>query len=116
MTLDLRGVLRAGLDHVGIEGALNQEAGIVELVASDLFEDPDERLADDLALAFRIGDAREVLEETIGGFHVDQIHLQVTAEGFLDLLGFAGAQQTVVHEDARELIPHGLVYEGRRHR
>ena len=51
VTLDLRGVLRAGLDHVGIEGALHQEAGIFELVASDLFEDPDERLADDLALA-----------------------------------------------------------------
>ena len=69
-----------------------------------------------LRLRLRIGDARQVLEETIGGFHVDQVHLQVTAEGFLDLLGFAGAQQTVVDEDARELIPHRSVYEGRRNR
>ena len=45
-------VAAARLDDVGVEGALHEEARVAEL-AGDLLEHPDERLADDLALALR---------------------------------------------------------------
>src|SRR5690606_9747737 len=64
--LDRRGAVAvaARLDHVGVQGALHEEAGVLEL-ARLLLEDADELLADDLALALGLGDTGEALEETV---------------------------------------------------
>ena len=58
-----RGVaVAARLDHVRVERALDQEAGVLEL-GGLLLEDPDELLADDLALALGLVDPVEPVEE-----------------------------------------------------
>ena len=63
-----------------------------------------------------IGDAREPREEALLRLHVDERHLEVPAERLHDLLGLVLAQEPVVDEDARQLIPNGLVHEQRRDR
>ena len=47
VALDPGCVLRPRFDDVGIQGPLNEEVGFGE-VRGDFFEDPDERLPDDL--------------------------------------------------------------------
>jgi hypothetical protein len=112
VTLDLGRVLRAGLDDIGIQGPLDEEASVVQLVAGNLFEDPDEGLADDLALGLGVRNAGQLLEEAIGRFDVDQIHLQVAPEGVLYLLRLTLPQKPVVDEDAGQLISHRSVHQG----
>ena len=67
-----RAVGAAGLDEVGVERALDQELGLDE-PAGLLLEDPDELLADELALGLRVGDAGEAGEEPVAGVDVDQL-------------------------------------------
>ena len=92
VALDVRRRLRAALDHVGVERALHQEprAGVL---AGHLLEHADELLADDLALALGVGDARELREEPVGRLHVHQRHAEMPGERLLDLLGLALAVQ-----------------------
>ena len=108
--LDLGGVLGARLDDVGIQGALYEEAGVLE-VDGDLFEDADEGLADDLALALGIGDVVQRLEETVARLDVHEVDGKLFAERLLDLLGLTEAQQSGVDEHARELVADRLVHE-----
>ena len=97
-----------GLDDVGVKRALREELGLARFLRRGL-EDINERLADDLALLLRVGDALELREEQLGGVLVLQLHLEVLAEDLLHDLGLAGAQQAVVDEDAGELVADGLV-------
>src|SRR5262245_15185049 len=78
MALDRGGVRRARLDHVGIEGALDEKASVGE-AAGVLFEYADEELADRLALLLGIEHALESGEETIGSVDVDQLDAHVAA-------------------------------------
>ena len=78
-------------------------------------EGADELLADDLALALRLGDACEGVEEVVGGVDGDEADAGRGDEVVLDLLDFALAQQTVVHEHAGELVADGLVYQSGGH-
>ena len=105
----------AGLDHVGVERALDEEAGVVELRRL-LLEDADELLADDLALALGLVDAGEPGEEALGGVDVDQAVAEALAEGRDDLLGLVLAHQAVVDEHAGELVADRPVDEQRRGR
>ena len=61
VALDVRGTFSpAGLDDVGIEGALNEEVDVLSLgddLSRRLLEHADELLADDLALLLGILDA-----------------------------------------------------------
>ena len=57
MALDVGRGARAALDHVRIEGALDEEP-CVSVLARDLLEDADELLADRAALLLGVGDAR----------------------------------------------------------
>jgi hypothetical protein len=50
-----RAAAAPGLDHVGVQRALHEEAGILE-PAGGFLEDADEQLADDLALVLGVGD------------------------------------------------------------
>ena len=65
-----------------------------------------------LALLFGVGDAGELVEEAVGGVDVDELDLEVAAEGVDDALGLFAAQEAVVDEDAGELVADGAVDEG----
>ena len=54
-----------------------------------VLEDADEQLADGLALLLGVDDAREPLEEAVGGPHVDELDALVAAERLDDLLALA---------------------------
>ncbi len=75
----------------------------------------DEQLADHLALRFRIGDALERIEELRRSIDRDERDVVVTAEEIDDFLRLALAQQTMIDEDAGELIADRLVDEERGH-
>src|SRR5215203_5561520 len=64
------------LDDVGVERALYQELGVLQL-ASLLLEGADELLADDLALRLGVRNIRELVQETSRRVHVDQRHVRV---------------------------------------
>ena len=106
------GVAAAGLDHIGVERALHEPADVTQL-SRFVLEDADELFADPLALLLRLGDALETCEEAVGRVDVDERHVEMTLEGFDDLLGFVLPEQAVVDEDARELVPDGLVDQER---
>ncbi len=50
---------QTALDHVGVDGALCEEIDLADLLGLFL-EDADELLADDLALALRLGDTGQL--------------------------------------------------------
>ena len=54
---------QAGLDHVGIDGALGQEVHGADLLGL-LLEHADELLADDLPLALGVRDTGQLAQET----------------------------------------------------
>ncbi len=69
----------AGLDHVGVERPLHEEAGAFAAASARrasrlLLEDADELGADRLALGLGVGDAREPLEEALLGVDGDERH------------------------------------------
>ena len=69
-----------------------------------------------LRLVFGIGDAGQLLQEPIGRFDLDQVGLEVSAERLVDLFGLTRSQQTMVDEDAGELITHGPMDQSGGHR
>ena len=113
--LDRRRVVgAAGLDHVRVERALDQEADVLELRRL-LLEDADELGADDLALRLRVVVAGQLGEEALFGVDVDERDAEL-AEGLDHLLGLVHPHQAVVDEDAGQLVPDRLVDEHRRDR
>ena len=75
----------AGLDHVGVERALDEEARVLAVASGELrrllLEDADELGADHLALGLGLGDAAQPLEEARLGVDGDERHLEGVAEG-----------------------------------
>src|SRR5579864_8823907 len=78
MGLDSRGgpFYRDGLDHIGIQGSLNQEPNFsVSFAALQLLrlfgEDSDEFPADAPAFLLWIGDSLELREKSFGSVHAD---------------------------------------------
>ena len=116
----------AGFHHVGVDGALREEIDAAELFGLR-FKDADELLADDLALALRLGDAGELGEKTLLCVHAHDAHAEAVVHGALDLIALVLAQQAVVDKDAGELLAdraveerggHGAVHaagEGQQH-
>ena len=80
-------------------------------VARRLLEHPDERLADDLALALGLDHVVERAEEAVGRLHVHELDVEVAAERVLHLRGLVEAHQAGVDEHARELVADRLVHE-----
>ena len=115
MRLDRRGAvaLAAGLDHVGVERALDQEPRALEL-AGLVLEDADELVADDLALASRARStpARRSRNRSSASTWTS-FTPELVAERVYDLLGLVLAHQAVVHEDARELVADRAVDQRR---
>ena len=81
--LDLLGGLRLRrrrLDDVGVERALGQEVDPAELRRL-LLEDPDELVADDLALLLGVLDTGQPGEEPVARVDHDEVHAEVALEG-----------------------------------
>ena len=79
-------------------------------------EDGDELPANTPALFLGIGHAAQALQEACPGFPVDEIDHEGIAERVHNGMRLALAEQTVVDEDARELISDRAVHEDRHHR
>jgi hypothetical protein len=87
----------AGLDHVGIERALHQVAGIVQPLRL-LLEDANELLADDLALLLRLDHPGQAAQEALLRVDSDQRHLELVAERGHHLVALVLAHQAAVDE------------------
>ena len=70
--LDRLGRIRPGFNHVGVQGPLGQEFGILEL-RGFFIEDFDKFGPDDLALLFRISNALELAQEAVSGVDLDDV-------------------------------------------
>ncbi len=115
MGLDRGCTRRPRLDHIGVESPLHQETGVPD-PGGGLLEDPDEGLSDDLALAFRLFDSRQQLQEPVLCLDMDEVDLEMGSKGVLDLLRLPRPQQPVVDEDASQLVADRLVHQGSGHR
>ena len=113
MALDLGCIGGPRLDDVGVQGPLDEEANIAHF-DSNLFENPDKGLADDLALRFRVGHSRELGEKPVFGIDVDEIHVEARAERVFDLGCLVFAEQPVIYEYAHQLVTDCLVHKRRR--
>jgi len=103
---------RHALDHVGVERALGEKVGVLDLLAL-LLEHLDEQPADDLAFSFRVAHAFKRAQEALARVDRDQRNVVVPAEQLDDLGRLVLAQQAVVHEDASQLIADRLVDQER---
>ncbi len=103
------------LDHVRVQRPLRQEVRVRE-VGAGVLEHIDKALPDALALLLGVIDPRQLAQEQLRRVRDPQVDLEMVAEGRLDQPPLALAQQPVVHEHARELVPDRLVQQHRRHR
>ncbi len=78
-----------------------------------LLEYFDEGVAYDFSFLFWVGNALEFVKESVGGIDYIKIDMEIFAEGFLNLVPFAFAQNAVVDEDACEPVSNSLVNEYR---
>ena len=105
---------QAGLHHIGIDGALCQKIHSADLLGL-LLEHADELLADDLALALRLGYARQLRQKTGTGVNAAHIHMELMLHHLLHLIALILAQQAVIYKDTGQLIAHGTLQKGSRH-
>src|SRR3989441_4688980 len=107
---------RRGLDHIGIQRSLHQEADVPRDVLGRLLEHIDERVADATPLFFRILDVRQRAKEEGARIHDPQIDPEMRPEGLLHLLPFAQTQQSVIHENAGQPVADRAVPRRRCYR
>ena len=105
----------AGFDDVRVERALGQEVDPAEL-GRLLLEDPDELVADDLALLLGVLDAGQPGEEALARIDHDQLHPEVALEGDPEQLRLLLAHQPVVDVDAGQPVADRPMDERRRDR
>ena len=103
------------LDHVRIERALGQELGAPSFLASSSNTSMNKR-ADGFALGLRVALAFQGRQETLARIHVHERDVEMAAEQRHHLLGLVQPQQSVVDEDAGELVADRLMDQHRRHR
>ena len=96
-----------GLKDVGVDGALTEELDAVQF-AGFFLKYADEFRADDLALLFGVGDARQLVEEAVYRVDIDEVRVHLVAEHLDDLLGLTLAEQSVVDVDTDELFADRL--------
>ena len=105
-----------GLQDVGIDGALGEEADLIANLAGLLLEHANELGADNLTLGLGLLDVHELVQEAVGGVNVNQVGIHLIFEDVDDLLALALAHQAVVHVHADELLADGLDEQGRDNR
>src|SRR5215813_2036108 len=109
----------ARLDHIGIERSLHKPLHFADFLFQPMrlfFEDPDEFVADDLALLLRLAHAGQFFKKPPARVHRDQVQAQFVAEVLLDFLKLVLAQHTVVDEDAYQPPADSAMHQHRRHR
>ena len=117
-----RALAAAGLDDVGVQGALDEELHLAA-GSANLFDDlllgglegADELAADDLTLRLGLGDAGQGRQEALGLVTRDDADTHAARIVVLHLLALARAQQAVIDEEAGQLVADGLVHERRGH-
>ena len=99
----------AALHDIGVDRALCQKVHSADLFCF-ILEHTDELLADDLALALGGLYAGQLLVEAVAGVNADKVDVKLTAltKDLADLLALVLAQQTVVNENAGQLLADGL--------
>src|SRR5438132_3938652 len=118
---------RDTFDDVGIKSALSKKfvtamgaATILLILRQQLFrrvlKDFDEFVTDDFAFLLRINHPAQEGEKTLGGIDVFELYVKIFLEDPLDNFFFAGPEQSVIDEDAGQLITNGFVQQGRDHR
>ena len=105
----------ADLDDVRVERALGQEVDPAEL-GRLLLEDPDELVADDLALLLRVLDAGQAGEEPFARIDHHEVHPEVALEGHAQQLRLLLAHQAVVDVDAGQPVADRAMDERGRDR
>ena len=113
VALDHGGVTGARLDDVGVDGALDQVVHPADLLGLFL-KDPDELLADDLALALRLGLTGQLQQEAGLSVHPDKVDIPA-GKGGLHLVALVFPHEAVIHEHAGELLTHSLGQQGGGH-
>ncbi len=116
MALDDGGLAEAALNDVRINRPLHEEIDLADLLRFG-FKDTDEFLADDLALLLRLGHSLELFIETRLGVDADKVQVvrAFRAEHGLDLVALILSEETVINEDARQLLADRLREQDRRH-
>src|SRR5205823_3509165 len=71
----------------------------------------DEFSADDLALRFRIGDSRQLAQESFTGINGDKIQPELFTQVLLDFSEFVFAKDAIIDEDAGEPRANGFVHQ-----
>ena len=119
-----RALAAAGLDHVGVEGALDEPLDLARAAAAR----PPLRSTTSRAAASKVRmNSRPMILRLVSGsvtparwprnwsLRVDDLEVHVGGVHVvaLDLLGLALAQQTVVDEDAGQLVADGALHQGR---
>ena len=102
----------AALQNVGIDGALREEFDAV-LLARLFLEHADEFRADNFALLFGFGHARELIQEAVDRVDVDEVRVHLVAEHLDDLLRLALAQKPVIDVHAHEVFADCLDEQSR---
>ena len=102
------GAADAGFEDIGIDGALDEVVDLAQLLGFFL-EDPDEFLADGLALGFGVGDTGEPSKEAVASVDTNEVHAESFFVNFFDGGGLIFTHEAVVHEDAGEAVADGLV-------
>ncbi len=117
MALDHRGRVAGngyGFNHIRVEGPLRQELGIADLLLR-FFEDFDEGIADNHALLFGLGYPGQAAQENIGGILVVELDIEIFAEDVADAVALIGPEESVIDEDAGQLIADGFMEQYGRH-
>ena len=105
---------RERLNAVGVDSSLGEPFHIFYFMGF-FVEDIDEALADNLAFAFRLGDAGEFGEEFFACIDADYVQTQalIVAQHVFELVF---AKHTVVDENAGEIVADSAVEEHGSHR
>lgn len=98
------GLMRKGESEQVVDVFQNQmDANLVYVDATDRFLD-------------KLVDVDELVEEAIGGVHIDQVGVHLVLEHIDDLLALALAHQAVIHMHADELLADSLDEQRRDNR
>ena len=115
MALDYVRIARAGLNHIGINGALGKKVILGDAEFHCLVQKYiAEFRTDDLALALGIGDALQLAEEALLGVDPDEVHIPLGERGF-HLVALVLAHTAVIHKDRRQPVAYRLGKQRRQH-
>jgi hypothetical protein len=113
VALDGGGVAQAGLDHVGINGALGQIVHLADLLASS---SKTRMNSSPMILRLRSGSVTPAsLVRNRSSASTRTKLMSHLLKGGLHLVALVFAHEAVIHEHAGELAAHGLGHKRRRH-